>query len=48
MDKMTPAERVARWPKWKQEASEEWMRQLKEDARIIRERMEYCRKYGDQ
>lgn len=48
MDRESAIERVNKWPKWKRDWSDAWMAQMKEDARIINERMEYIRKYGEQ
>ena len=45
---MTPGERIAQWPEWKRQASDAWAWALKEQARIIRERLEHIRKYGEQ
>jgi hypothetical protein len=42
------SERVSKWPEWKRKMSDAWMAQLKENQRIIRERIEYIRKYGEQ
>lgn len=42
------AKNVSQWPEWKKIAGNQLINLLREDYRIIRERDEYIRLYGEQ
>jgi hypothetical protein len=42
------AERVANWPEWKRKAGGAFIAMLDEGNRILPERSEHVRKYGEQ